>query len=252
MRPANHRPDVSEPPVRPEPPPSRPDAGHDEVAPTPDDDAGASVSILCGDGECDLLDPVSCEPNAACIFALPESGDAGPEALCAAAGPGDDGAECTHHSDCGPGLDCTALGEPGTCRRYCCALNAAGGCPSGQFCRVALEGSDGGLSGVALCDRCDGCDTRDPDACGADNGCYLLPAPAPCAACLPAGDVPPGAACTRAADCVPGAACLARSNNERSCVALCDLDGAESECASGLSCREPEGASFPAGVGVCL
>jgi hypothetical protein len=222
------------------------DSGRTDAA--QDEDAGLDPA-LCGQGACDLLDPGGCAATDGCVFAMSSDTDGGePSAQCIQVGTGRDGDRCSSYADCSAGLDCTTADE-GACRRYCCELNTTRGCPSGQFCSIAIEDARGASSGVFLCDRCDGCDVRDPDGCGEGLGCYLLPGPDPCNACLPRGELEPGGACTFSNDCVPGSTCVG-APGERSCRAFCDLNAAD--CAAGQRCRAVNGGSLPAGTGLCL
>jgi hypothetical protein len=214
-----------------------------------DDDAGAQSSpAACGAGECDVLDPLSCGETDGCLWLLGDDEEA--SAQCLPVGEGADGSACDDGRDCAPGLDCTAFDGSGSCRRYCCELNATAGCPAGQYCRVAL-GDVGGLDAPALCDACDGCDlTADDGSCGAAMGCYALPGEAPCRACLPAGAARPVAPCDRANDCVSGSGCFAIEGTRR-CHAFCRLDGADDACENG-ECTPTDGAMLPEGIGLCL
>ncbi len=213
-----------------------------------DNDAG---DRRCGTEACDVRDPDSCGSGLRCVFALPaQPKGASPESQCLAAGAGADGDPCTSYHDCGPGLDCTAGGGPvGHCRHYCCNFNQARGCPEGQRCRIGIGDGHGGQSDVALCERCDDCDLRDPHACGEGRGCYTLTDDPSCRVCLQAGGGHTGASCELNTDCIPGTACI-KSGSESHCVAFCD-PAAHATCGEG-SCLVPKELGLPTGTGVCL
>lgn len=208
-----------------------------------DEDAGSPGAPGCGDGECDLLDPLSCGDEQACMLMIDDDSQQ-PRALCSEAGQGLDGDACLAPQDCSAGLDCTSFDGNGTCRRYCCALNTTAGCPDGQYCRVALEDMSS-ATGVALCDRCDDCDLADATSCGEQRGCY--PLGEGCAACLAAGTKDVGESCQLADECEPGSACFS-VGGERRCVAFCVR--ADGQCPNGQSCESS--AELPDDIGVCL
>ena len=184
-----------------------------------------------------------------CLWLLADDGAA--EAQCTTTASGKDGDACETALDCGPGLDCTSLDGPGTCRRYCCDLNATAGCPAEQYCRIALVAEGMQTDHVALCDRCDACDPTDPRTCAAGLGCFPLPSPSPCMACLTAGAKTAGVTCAAAMDCAPGTACLrADVDGEQRCREICNL-ASTTPCGSGR-CVATDGAGLPELLGVCL
>jgi hypothetical protein len=221
------------------------------TAPGTHDDAAAATECELP-GACDLLDRSSCGGEGqGCVFALPDADAEQPEAQCQPVGTGREGAACSSSADCGPGLDCTARDGHGQCHRYCCAPNTRLGCPAGQFCAIALTDARGEPTPVYLCDRCDTCDLRDPNACGAGLGCNLLPGLRGCRACLPAGTHAPGEACEYSNDCAPGAACARTASGNQACLAFCDLD-ASGTCPDDTRCIDTGDDTLPAGVGLCL
>jgi len=166
-------------------------------------------------------------------------------------GRGDDGSACGAREDCAAGLDCSARGGGGECRAYCCAWNTTIGCPAGQFCGIALADARGELTDGFLCDGCDDCDVRDPQACAADHGCYLLPGLGACRACLSAGERVPGEICSFSNDCLPGSACVRTADGEQRCHRFCDLTTGTG-CAEGTTCRRADGSELPPATGLCL
>ncbi len=237
--------------------PARPsDAGSDASAAAGDassnpTDAVPDAALRCGTGECDLLDRDSCGPGAGCVFALPDASAEQLEPRCMPVGRGEDGAACSTREDCAAGLDCSARAGVGECRAYCCTWNSALGCPAGQFCRTALADARGELTDVFLCDACDDCDVRDPKACAANQGCYLLPGLGSCRACLAAGERVPGEICSFGNDCLPGSSCVRTADGEQHCVEFCNLTTG-SGCAEGTSCRRADGSELPPATGLCL
>jgi hypothetical protein len=214
--------------------------------------ADASAAARCGLGsECDLLDTASCGTGEGCVFALATPSAEQPEPCCMPIGTGRNGAACSARDDCAAGLDCTARDGGGECRGYCCAWNTALGCPAGEFCGIAISDARGELTDVFLCDACDDCDVRDPQACGADHGCYLLPGLGTCRACLPAGERVPGEVCSLSTDCRPGSACVRGANGEQRCVEFCDLTTGDG-CGADTTCRPATGSDLPAATGLCL
>lgn len=224
----------------------------DAAEPPDDDDAGSAMdasTAACGHGDCDLLDPTTCESGQGCLWLLDEADE--PRSQCVAAGEGADGTSCRSGLDCGPGLDCTAIGDGGTCRRYCCQLNRTPGCPAGQFCRVALVNGEERGAEVFLCDGCDGCDPTVAGSCASGRGCYPLPGTDACLACLPAGSGEVGMTCSNAMDCAPGLGCMRTGADPQSlCRAFCTV-GASEACDSG-SCTAVRGGALPEGLGICL
>jgi hypothetical protein len=233
------------------------DAGGDDVMPvvTIEDggdatDAAVSASnTACSSGECNLLDPLTCGAGEGCLWLLGDDGE--PTSGCVQAGSGADGDPCESPLDCGPGLDCTSTDGEGTCRRYCCELNGTAGCPAGQFCRVALVTDADPLGEVALCDRCDRCDPTRVEACGPGFGCFPLPGPGSCMACLPAGDASVGMPCSVAMDCAAGTACLRlEDDGNQICRQFCALSEDE-PCTRG-ACVASDGAGLPDNLGICI
>lgn len=213
-----------------------------------DEDGGEPIA--CAPGVCDPRDPDACGAGQSCV--LDRSGPSAAQAMCAPAGQGGDGAPCTAQSDCAPGYDCNASAGTGACRRYCCTRDRGSECPSGQYCGVGLQDHDGAPTGVYLCERCDACDLRDVDSCGAGRGCYLIAAGGgACSACFEAGRAALGQSCESSTDCRPGTACVRLRSQESRCTAFCSLS-ATAPCADGTSCRRSAGLELPAGVGLCL
>ncbi|MDH5672578.1 MAG: hypothetical protein OEZ06_10545 [Myxococcales bacterium] len=239
-----------------------PDASVDVDAAMPAQDASqpdATASAptptkSCGpEGSCDLRDPDSCETGSSCVLTLASSspdedaGVADVATACLEAGTGLDGEPCSSQRQCATGLDCTASGNQGLCRRYCCDLNRTSGCPAGQFCRIELLDATDETTGAALCDRCDGCDLLGDD-CGDGLGCYPLAIDPPCMACLPAGQATAGDSCGFANDCASGSVCVGVDAQAR-CMQTCDL--AAPNCETDETCRTVEGAPYGDGVGLC-
>jgi hypothetical protein len=213
-----------------------------------DDDGGEPIA--CAPGACDLRDPDACGAGESCVLA--RSGPGAAAAVCAPAGQGGDGAPCTSQGDCAPGFDCNPSSGSGVCRRYCCAGDRGGECPSGQYCGVGLQDHEGAATGVHLCERCAACDLRDPDSCGAGLGCYLIAAGGEaCSACFQAGNAALGQRCASSNDCRPGTACVALRSQENRCTAFCSRS-ATAPCADGATCRRPTGLVLPFDVGLCL
>lgn len=224
-------------------------------------DVDAGPSMTCGpSGECDLRSLDDCGEGMSCVLVRggaddEDAGafddDGGVEAfgpMCVAAGEGADGDACGGLRACGRGLDCTAA-QGGTCRRYCCELNTTAGCPSGQFCRIALNDAEGASTGAALCDACDGCDVL-RSACPEGQACYPLAAGSGmCNACLPAGEREPDAACRFSNDCAPGSACVELAGKRR-CAELCEQGG--DGCGEARACAAVTGDPFGEGVGLCV
>lgn len=244
-----------------------PNEGRSDAS-TPAPQADASIRACGPTGECDLRSVGECESGQGCVLFRAEQragdSDAGADDLdagvdpeleespsaapmCLPVGAVRDGEPCAGPGDCAEGLDCSAA-TGGTCRRYCCDLNATGGCPSAQFCRVELRDARDQPTGVALCDACDGCDLLGDD-CPAMQACYpLAAASAACNACLPVGAREPGASCDFSNQCASGAACVAIAG-ARSCVQLCEL-GTET-CPEDAACARAQGDPFGGGVGLC-
>jgi hypothetical protein len=212
----------------------------------------ASAVPRCGMGDdCDLLDTGSCGIGEGCAFALATASAEQPEPRCMPVGSGRDGTACDAREDCAAGLDCTARDGGGECRGYCCAWQSTLGCPAGQFCGIALSDARGELTDVSLCDACDDCDVRDPQSCGADHGCYVLPGLGSCRACLPAGERVPGEICSLSTDCQRGSACVRDGSGEQRCIEFCDLTTGAG-CGADTTCRPSTGSALPASTGLCL
>lgn len=226
-------------------------------------DAGPGPRNTCGGQMCDLLSATSCTSSGeGCQFLLPALPNTSPIpfAQCQVVGTVQEGGACTSPIDCAPGLDCTADGSAGTCRKYCCNLNQQSGCPDGQVCALELSDANQDPTGVGLCDACDGCDPLDSAAtCGGTDGCYPIPGSdgssfSACTLCLASTqNRAAGQQCRSVNDCSPGLGCFRLNNRPPVCIAMCDLQATTDACPGTLSCQDRlEAASLGGTVGVCI
>jgi hypothetical protein len=182
-------------------------------------------------------------PAATCRVSLDDAGI--PQAGCAAAGPGKDGAACTSSSDCAGGFVCIEQKDvaSGACRAFCCY--GAASCEQGNYCSIRaaydeLSSSEKKLY-LPVCAVATKCQLLTPGECEQGEACVLVATGT--TTCQQPGVGTTGEKCP----CADGFVCAQEVDQ---CQKLCHT-GHDEECPGTLRCISGN-AAFPAGVGVCV
>ncbi len=153
------------------------------------------------------------------------------QAVCAPAGPGEDGSWCKMSAECAAGYDCVGAG---TCQHYCCAGNDE--CVASEFCDIQPTTQMTGLlvpvcmpispaSGCALLGGSSVCPDAQTCSVVRENGAT---------SCVAVGAQKAGQECDEA-HCAADLVCLG-TPGERTCYQLCHTSTA-AECSSTQTCK---------------
>jgi len=167
-----------------------------------------------------------------------------PGTVCMPAGRGQNGAVCSHATDCGSGYEC--VGSPGRCRHYCC--DGQNSCASGEFCDIQ-KATEQDKVNVPVCMAVRACDLLQPNilTCTADEDCSIVDGDGT-TGCIAVGDAKVDESCDMT-HCARGLACLGQSGL-RTCYQLCEKDD-PSVCRAGEKCLGTPPLFRDSSIGYC-